>query len=234
MFSKSLVIFIFLILRTSTLQAAGPSSLTPFLPGETITYDIKKIGMKVGEAQLTFHGLKRINGHDCNIIVFVSKAVQFYDKETICLEPDTFLPLMVKRDLNIFGKKESILEEYLRKEGKIKITNHAGDRTEENVIRKSGNVENIYGFIYRYRQRGTVQKGELIKMILPTKDVQMEAMEKQDMSIGNKHYNAYFLQSSPRQFNVWFDDSSRKIPLRIDGSSGLGKTSMILKNYKEF
>jgi len=49
---------------------------------------------------------------------------------------------------------------------------------------------------------------------------------------GGKKYNAYFLESDSKKYRMWFDFSSAKIPLRIDGAVGFGNTKMIMNKYE--
>ena len=85
--------------------AADAPAPLPFRPGETIRYDIKKLKMRVGQASLTFHGLVSMEGQSALLITFTSKGLKFFDEEKIYVDPRTFLPRLVERNLNIFGKK---------------------------------------------------------------------------------------------------------------------------------
>ena len=98
-------------------QATDALEAFPFRPGETIQYDIKKLAVKAGEATLTFQGLVSLEGQSAFLITFASKGLKFFDEEKIYLDPPTFLPKRVERDLNIFGKKEEIIEYYNAQEG---------------------------------------------------------------------------------------------------------------------
>lgn len=211
--------------------AADAPAPLPFRPGETIRYDIKKLKMRVGQASLTFHGLVSMEGQSALLITFTSKGLKFFDEEKIYVDPRTFLPRLVERNLNIFGKKEKIVEHYNAREGTVRVVKTARGKTTEQVIKRSVPLDNIYCFIFRYRIMGKFTAGENLLVHLPTKDVQFQAQEPQKLQLEEKEVVAHYLQSDPVQYRVWFDTGAHKVPLRIDGAIGFGSTAMILRSY---
>jgi hypothetical protein len=220
-----------LFLAGTPVWAADAPNVLPFRPGETIQYDIKKLKMRVGQASLTFHGLVPLDGQNALLITFTGQGLKFFDKEKIYVDPRTFLPQRVERDLNIFGKKEKIVEYYNPREGSVRIVKTAKGETTEQVIKRSVPLDNIYCFIFRYRAMGKFTAGESIQIHLPTKDMQFQAQNPQMLQLGDKEIETYYMQSDPAQYRVWFDTGTHKIPLRIDGAIGFGKTAMILRSY---
>lgn len=216
-----------------SVRAAEAPAAFPFSPGETIQYDIKKLALKVGEATLTFHGLVSLEGQGMFLITFNSKGLKFFDEEKIYLDPRTFLPRKVERDLNIFGKKEKISEYYNFPEGSVRIVKTAQGKTTEQAIKRSVPLDNIYCFIFRYRASGNFAAGETLQIHLPTKDVQFQTQKIRRLQINDKEVAAYYMQSDPAQYRVWFDTGTHKVPLRIDGAMGFGKTAMIIKQYAD-
>ncbi|MBI5150855.1 MAG: DUF3108 domain-containing protein [Candidatus Omnitrophica bacterium] len=216
-----------------SIWAADAPKALPFRPGETIQYDIKKLKMRVGQASLTFHGLVPLGGQSALLITFTSKGMKFFDEEKIYVDPRTFLPQRVERDLNIFGKKERIVEYYNAHEGSVRIVKTAKGETTEQTIKRSVPLDNIYCFIFRYRVSGKFIPGETFQIHLPTKDVQFQAEDPRELQVGGKKIAAHYLQSDPAQYRVWFDPGTRKVPLRIDGAIGFGKTAMIMVDYQK-
>lgn len=204
---------------------------TPFSPGETVTYVIKKLKMTVGEAKLVFHGPASLKGEEVLLVTFTAKAMNFLDEEKIYLHPETFYPVRIERNLNIFGKKEKIAEEYLPQESMVKITKTAGGKTSEQIIRKEGVLDNIYCFIYRYRLNGNFRSGEKFMINLPTKSVEVRIEKKATLKAGGKKFESYLMNSEKGQYRIWFDASPRKIPLRIDGAIKFGNAAMVMKEY---
>jgi len=217
-------------LLMGTVSSAQCGSI-PFPPGETFEYDIKKLGLKVGKATLVFDGLKQVDGKNAFLIIFTAEALNFFDEEKIYVDLVNFQPMKVERDLDIWGSKEKITETYDTVNGQIRIVKEAGGKTTEQVIEKEGEIENIYGFIFRYRKDGGFKLGEKMTMHLPTKDIELELAKKQTITAAGEKHEAYFMQSKPKKYKVWFADIPSKLPLRIDGAAGVGNTSMILSQH---
>ncbi len=196
--------------------------------GEKLKYSIKKHGMKVGEATLVFNASDKLNGRDVYSIAFTSTSFNFLDEEMIYMDPATFLPLVVKRNLNIWGKKERINEEYLTQEGKVRITKWAGGKSSGQTIEKQGQLDNLYCFIYRFRLAGDVKPGSSLVLNLPTKDFKINVLKKTSLKIGDKAFDSYYLQSDSKEYKIWLEANEKKVPLRIDGALGIGSVSLII------
>lgn len=203
----------------------------PFEAGETMRYAIKNLGVNAGEATILFKGIEKLKGNPVYLIVFTARSANFFDEEKIYADVKNFYPVVVERDLNIFGKKEKITEEYDQAKGLVKITRHAGRRTTEETIQKNGPIDNIYCFIYRYRQWGEFRMGDSFSIKLPTRDVTVDLVKTTTLKIGKQNHETFFMQSNPAKYKVWFDTSERKIPLRINGAVGISDTAMIMVNY---
>jgi hypothetical protein len=215
------------VLALCLLVASSSASLAaPIKPGERITYKITKLGIKAGEATLIFSGPKVYRKTKTVLIIFVARAFNFFDEEHIYVDPKTYRPLFVERNLNIFGKKERILEEYL--DGKIRITKGK----EVQVIDKAGEIDNIYGFICRFRQEGEFKIDESIALKLPTKDVTIKVLKKDTIAAAKKKYETYYLESDSKEYKLWFDASEKKIPLRINGAVKMANADMIMTKYE--
>ncbi len=195
--------------------------------GEQIHYNLTQMGIKAGEATLTFNGKVKIKDQETIYIDFVAQGMNFQDHEKIYLDPQRLKPLIVERDLNIFGKKEKIVEFY--SQGKLKIVKTVGNKTTEQVIDKAGWMDNIYAFIYRYRQSGKFQINETLSINLPTKDIKIVLVKKDTLTIGDKTYDVLYMQSKPSKYKIWFETSSKKLPVRISGAVGFGNTAMVMK-----
>jgi hypothetical protein len=204
----------------------------PFAPGETIIYDIKKLAVKVGQAVMVFKGQVSWKGQETLLITLTSKGLIFFDDEKIYLDPRTFLPLCVERDLNIFGRKEQIVEHYGPGNGTVRIVKTVKGETTEQVIQKRHPLENVYGFIYRYRLQGAFTAGEQTAVHLPTADVDFIFRGFDTMALSGRQAEAYYVESLPKKYRVWFDTGPARVPLRIDGAVGFGKTAMVMKEYR--
>ena len=66
----------------------------------------------------------------------------------------------------------------------------------------------------------------------PKGDVAVKLSGKTKVVTALGESNAYYLESTSKQYGLWFKDDAHRIPLRIDGAMGIGKASLILKSYK--
>lgn len=206
---------------------------TPFKPGERIVYNIQQMGVKAGEATLEFKGERHIQGRTLLLIIFTADGFNFYDQERIFLDPATYKPVVVTRDLNIFGSKERIIEKYQEQPGHIVIKKESGNRQTVVVLDNKSGIDNLYGFIYRYRLTGSFKVGDKLDIHLPTKDISIELKRQVKLSAAGKVFDSYYMQSDPAKYKLWFDAGPNKLPLRISGAIGIANTVMVMKEYHE-
>ena len=74
--------------------------------------------------------------------------------------------------------------------------------------------------------------GDKISMTLPTRDIVIQLMKTTKIKVARQQYDAYYMESNPAQYKVWFDSSPQKIPLRINGAVGLADTAIIMTDYQ--
>ena len=223
-----------LVLAMAMACTAGAApAAAPYAKGEVIRYGIKKMGIKVGEATLAFEGETVRDGKKYTLIVFLAKGFNFYDEERIFVDGKSFLPKLVVRDLKIFGKKEKFTEEYDQKAGTVTITKVAKGKTTVRVLEKKGPIDNIYGFIYRYRIHGSLDPEEQIQMHLPTLDATIAGVKNLRFKAGGKTYQALLLRSVPPNYSIWMDRGPERLPLRIAGAIGIAKTVMTIIEVKK-
>lgn len=243
---KIILFIFFLVILPTTLTLTDLARIKPPKPaphppplelsipvGEKINYDIKKLKLTIGQASIEFNGPVKKNNQDTFLISFSAKSLNFFDEEKIYLDSKTFYPLIVERNLDIWGKKEMITENYDLQKGVIKIIKNSAGKITEQTIAKKGPIDNIYGFIYRYRQKGQIKLGDKLKMSLPTKDVEFQVIDKEKMKAADREFEAYYMQSTSRDYQVWFENSPRMIPLKIDGAVKFIKASLIMNEYKK-
>lgn len=203
------------------------------LRAETINYSIRQMGFD-GEATLTMVGPKDFKGYKTVLIVFKANGVNFSDEEDIYVDPSTYKPLFVERNfsLSVFGQGKTS-EDYITSKGEVLITKTDGDRVTHQVINKVGPVDNIYGFIFRYRKEGSFKIGDVLSMTLPTKDLKIQLVNRVKLRIGDRTYDSYFMQSQPTRYKIWFDTSEHKWPLRITGTIGFLNSVMTMTGHEE-
>ena len=192
----------------------------PFAPGEKIHYSVKQMGVKAGDAVLEFKGDDYIDGRKCTLVIFTANGFNFYDEERIYLDPVSLTPVKVLRDLNIFGNKENIMEEYTADNGAVRITKVANGKTTVQDIAPSASVipgahfDNIYGFLYRARQGEKMEIGRVLDMHLPTVNLKLEGVQVVAFNAAGKQYSALKMQSNPSKYTIWFDQGPQRLPLR--------------------
>jgi hypothetical protein len=221
-----------LSLAVSGAVAGEAKPMKSFLPGETITYEIKKLKLVVGEAVLTVNGPAEAAGRESLWITFRAEGFQFLDEEQIYLDTATLHPLLIKRNLDIFGKEERIVEFYDEHTGRVRIVKTVKGETTEQVIENGERFDNIYGFIYRYRLFGQFDAQKRLELHLPTRDVEFAFGETAEFEAAGETYQACLLKSEPKKYEVWFDKGPKRIPLKINGAVGLGNTAMVMTGYK--
>ena len=217
-----------LFLLAALLAAPSMAQAVPFQKGEKICYSVKQFGIKAGDATLELKGNSYLEGKTYTLILFKAEGFNFYDEERIYVDGATWLPERVLRDLNIFGKKEKIAEEYFPKDGYVRVTNISDGKTVVRRLDTKGPVDNIYGFIYRYRLVGKFKLGENFEMQLPTTRVNIKLVEAMAFKAAGKTYQAVLMKSDPAKYSIWFDKGERRLPLRIAGAVGLSNTVMTM------
>ena len=208
-------------------------SLSSPLHAETIDYSIHQMGFD-GTAKLTLVGPKLYKDHKTLLIVFKASGANFSDEEDIYVDPLTYKPLFVERNfsLNVFGQGKT-LEEYIPSKEEIIITKTDAGHVTQQIIKKAGDVDNIYGFIYRYRHEGSFKIGDAINLTLPTKDFKIQLVDQRALKINGVSYDSYYMESQPGKYKIWFDTSTNKWPLCIAGSIGIFNSVMTMTGHEK-
>jgi hypothetical protein len=224
---------IFAILLTVFLPLSVLASEPAFMPGETIRYTVKQGPVRVGHATLEFRGETVFEGRELDLIVFTAQGIAFFDEEKIYIDPVSFLPFQVLRTLDIPGEKSRIREEYFPEQGMIRVTKEMGGKTSVQELEKKGPVDNIYGFIYRYRQKANLKNEDIFEVNLPTLDVKIQKVREMSFNAGGKVYQAALMKSVPEKYSIWFDTGEKRLPLRIAGAIGLANTVMTMVSVEQ-
>lgn len=231
----SFVSLIFLSLASFGVKAQDSDIMKSrfnFKVGEEITYVVKKLGVSVGESKLIYKGPQELNGQPVELIILQTNIIKFNGEERIYLDADKLLPILVERDIELFGKKELIAERYNQTTGDVEITNTTKGKTTTQVIHKGGRVDNVQAFIFRYRRNGNYTFGEKLMMPLPLVDVELELTGEEKIDLMDENFDVYSMKGSPKNLRIWFDKSPQHVPIRIDGKFGIGNVSFILKDYQ--
>jgi hypothetical protein len=197
--------------------------------GEKIEYNVYLGTLKVGKA--TYHHLRKTFLHDkqVELITFLTEAVRFKDRETIYADSDTFLPLVVERKISKPIKPEKIREEYDQENFKLTITKKRfGQSVKE--IKSTKPIHNSILLPFFVRTAEDLNIGWTFTANLPQGEylIKLTKIEKVNTPAGE--FEAYFFESDPNKFKIWIGTDSNRIPLRIDGTGGIGY-KMMMQTY---
>ncbi len=197
--------------------------------GEKINYDLFLGGVRVGTAE--YHHLRKtyLNKKLVDIITFYTKAMTFKDRETIYCDSKTFLPLLVERKISKPIKPEKIREVYDQENFKLTITKHRfGTSTSE--ISSTEPIHNSIVLPFFVRNAPDLEIGWTFTANLPQGKYLIKLMGIEEVEIPAGKFEAYYFESQPSKINIWIGTDDKRIPLRIDGTGGIGY-KMMMHNY---
>lgn len=205
----------------------------PFQENETITYTIKLRGLSIGRAALTYKGIAELEGKKVHCVVFTTDTVNFKDTETMYADIDNFLPLKIQRDINNWGKKISIIEEYDQANNSIKITRLNNHENIVKEIKQDDKIQNVILSTFLRRKTGDFVLGGEFPVTLPLNKIIMRITKDTSVQAPYGTYAAHLLESFPKGYQIWFESSPKHIPVKISGPFMLGKVVMVMTDYKE-
>lgn len=201
-----------------------------FLKNERLKYAINLRGIKIGRAELAYLGPTMIQNQKAELFIFSSRAINFYDAEKIYASPLEFIPLRIERELNFWGMRMSILEEYNQKENLVNITKTQGKKINKNTIKFDSNVQNIISLVYKYRAQKELKIGQVDTFNLPTKKIAIKVTRLESIKVPAGIFNAYLLESDTGGYRFWLSAEKDRLPLKLQGFSHLGSTSLVLSS----
>ncbi|MCF7869935.1 MAG: hypothetical protein K9M01_02315 [Candidatus Omnitrophica bacterium] len=196
-----------------------------------IKYNISFNGIPSGYVVWSYLGKEVVGGRQAHILSIESDAniLKFLDlvsSEEIYLDCETHLPVKVKRNVKMFGKKEIITERYNQEKGEVILTREKKDGVvKEEVYEQGIPIHNILDLLYFFPKGINLEEkqGEWMSFNLPNQKVQIKFHSQRKVKVAGKVKKAYFLVGKgARRFNLWLS-LDNKIPLRLDFISLLGK-----------
>ncbi len=218
-------IFVFLALFFISFNLAAQEQLEQrFNESRSIRYNITFNGIPSGYIDWRYLGKDLIDGREVLAISIESstdilRLLNLVSREEIYLDAHTNLPVKVKRDVELFGKKEVIEEIYDQKKGKVTIVRKK-DKEEvvEEVYEQDVPIHNILELLYFFPKEISLKekKGEWMEFNLPNQKVQIRFNSKRELDVDGQRKEAYFLEGKgARRFNLWLCQENR-LPLRLD------------------
>jgi len=224
-FKKSIILFLFFSIFVSSIFAKTVQER--FEGKDEIIYDVSFNGMYSGQIKWQYLGTEVVDGEVTDVLSVSSdtKILSFLDltsKEKVFLSQSTHLPVKVKRDILMFGKKELITETYNQENGCVRIT-RANGKTEEEILYQDKPINNILALLYFFPEDVELKAEEWMTFNLPTQKVRIKMVKERSLEVGGESRDTYFLVGrGAKRFSLWLDKEDR-LPLRIDFIVPLGK-----------
>ncbi len=234
---------IFILLLSFGLIYAIPSAYTqeslvshqdisalPFKNGESLTYEVRYKGLKIGESILKFHGEEELGGKKVYHVTFSTSVPAFKDTEELYAEKDSFLPIEVRRKIKKrIGFGDNIKEVYDQRNYRVDISQRSKLRSKDFFIKKDSSIHNAILLTYFYRMLERFDKNDKFKIRLPTIDLEVmfKGIETVETPLGD--FQAYAFISKPPKFKLWLSADERRIPLKIYNPGTLGY-SLVIKS----
>jgi len=193
---------------------------------ETITYDISPFGAAVYQD----FGELEFRGKQANLVIFKTDALGLKDTETIFSDPQNDLPLWIERDVSILLHDEYLTEEYFPGESRLLITKYeGGKKVAEFPFKAQGPIHNAILLPFSLRKVSNLSVGWACQIRLPdTIEVKLASIE--DISVPAGKFNTYHFTSTPHKFEIWITTDKLRLPVKIEGTSGLPYTLSMAKH----
>jgi hypothetical protein len=211
--------------------AAADSIQSRFKDNQKLTYRVSYNGIPSGHIEWEYLGQKTIDGQEANVLSVSSdtkilKFLNLTSQEKVFLHSVTHLPLLVERDILLFGNKELIEEHYNQEEGTVTIKRTPSAKEAE-VLSQDTPIHNILALLYFFPKDVELKENEWMTFNLPTQKVKIKLLSERVLDLNGQDKQAYFLIGrGAKRFNLWLDKEKR-IPLRLEFIFPLGKVSIV-------
>jgi len=220
-----------LLLVNPVLAAKPPKASASDRPGEKIAYAVKLNALSLGTARYTYVGKVGLAGKQVRMSLFETKVTGFYDLEKIYSDQETQLPIKIERTIRKPASREEIVEEYDQKKFALTINKTVGKKKEQQVIQKEGPIHNAILLPFSVRHLAELKEGWSIDATLPTQQFKIKLVGTEKVKVPSGSFDCYHFTSQPPRFEIWITKDSRRIPVKIKGSGGIGYT-LLMKEYK--
>lgn len=199
--------------------------------GEIIHYLVKP----AGKSEYKNFGTVDLKGVKANLVTLKSKILVVNVMENIYYDPETLLPFRTERTNSAFWIKDYRIEEYDQKKFTVVIKKFRGKNLiKEQILRSNGPIQNINTLLFYLRKQPDLKKGwhfttkvvnelELLKF-----DLKLLSID--EITVPGGKFRAYHFKSVPDMFEIWLDQNSPRIPLKIN-IKGIVNCSILMKGY---
>lgn len=196
--------------------------------GEEMVYDVMLGKIKIGTSKYSRVQNAVLNGKTLNVMVFETKVARFFDTEKIFTDPQTFLPVVIQRDILNWFIREKITENYDQANYMVKIVKNKNDAI---VFKKTAPIQNAILLPQFIRQIDELKIGMNFQVNLPNKSFVVKLSSIQDVTVPAGTFKAYYFESNPKQIEIWISTDPLRIPVKIQSTANFGYL-MVLKEYK--
>jgi hypothetical protein len=198
--------------------------------GEKITYIVKLGKLNLGRAVFRQMPNTLFKGKTAYLMTFETKVAGFIDLETIYSDPETLLPVMVQRRISTWPSTEKITEDYDQQKFILVIKKFKNNKKEEMVIKRNGVINNAILLPFYVRDVANLEVGYNLIAGLPNQKFMIELVAIEEVNVPAGKFMAYRFESRPKKFEIWISADERRIPVKINGTTGLGYTLAMQKH----
>lgn len=210
--------------------ASSKVSAYPGYAGENMVYDVRMGKLYLGKAAFNYLDDVESGGVRLNYMSFETKVVNFDDLEQIYSDPENFLPVKIIRDINGWGIKENITEDYDQQNFSLNIKKIKGGSTEKTAIKKATVIHNAVLLPFHVRRVPDLKIGWTMDAHLPTQEFRISLVSIDRIKVPAGDFEAYHFISDPAKFEIWITTDSKRLPVKIKGAGALGYT-LLMRNY---
>ena len=189
--------------------------------GEKITYHIQLGKLNLGKAVFEHLPNTKLQGKKVNLMTFETRLARFTDLERIYSDPENFLPLRVERYISTWPFPEEITEDYDQEKFLLVIKKIKNNKQEELIIKKYSVINNAILLPYYVRDIAKLEVGYNLTAGLPTQEFIIELVGIEEIEVPAGKFMTYHFESRPKKFEIWVSADERRIPVKINGLSGL-------------
>lgn len=185
--------------------------------GESLQYDVFIGKVRVGEAVYQNHGIVDSQGQPLRLMIVETRLVSFNDREEIYSDPETFLPVLVKRTVSRLLKQEQIEERYNQATFVLNITRKRFS-VEHLTFKKDGPIQNSILLPYVVRDVPELALGWQITANLPQRTYILTIAGIETVTVPAGTHETFHFTSEPAQLELWISTDKSRIPVKVVGS----------------
>ena len=220
-FRYLLVVSIVLVLVGAT-PSISPST-NVFKTGESIRFGAYSNGIKVGFGSLVYRGQEVLRSEQTQHVEFQVSSFTVNDKEDVYGAVDFSSPILVNRNVSLFGRNEIISEDYAADRKSVKIlkkVNNAPVVTQDIASRVE--LNNVLLFIYKLRNDPELKVGKSYRIALPTQVFELIVRAQRNLRVPLGVFKTFYIESDPPKYKIWLKTDKDRAPIRIQGFIGAG------------